>query len=77
MKRNRWERSSDRIFYVVCDGLLLIALLAVLYPLIYVFSASFSSAKAVTTGQVRLWPVDPSLEGYRAVFRRKHSVVPL
>jgi putative aldouronate transport system permease protein len=61
--------TGDRLFYTINDGLLLLALLAVIYPLIYIFAASFSSPDAVMTGQVRLWPVDPSLEGYRAVFR--------
>ena len=73
MKRSRWERSSDRIYYVLCDGLLLLALLAVVYPLIYIFSASFSSAQAVSYGRVRLWPVEPSIEGYKAVFR--HTLI--
>lgn len=73
MKRDRWERSSDRIYYHLCDGLLLFALLAVVYPLIYIFSASFSSAHAVSYGRVRLWPVEPSIEGYKAVFR--HTMI--
>lgn len=39
------------------------------YPLVYVLSASFSSAEAVMRGAVWLLPVEPSVEGYRAVFR--------
>lgn len=42
-----------------------------LYPLIYIVSSSFSSADAVTAGEVWLWPVDFSLEGYKAVFAYK------
>lgn len=60
--------ASDRNYYIVSGIVLSIILLAVLYPLIYVLSASFSDGAAVTSGQVVLWPVDFSLEGYKAVF---------
>jgi putative aldouronate transport system permease protein len=42
--------------------------LLVLYPLIFVISSSFSSADAVSSGKVILWPVDFSTEGYETVF---------
>ena len=48
-----------------------VILVIVLYPLIYIVSASFSSASAVMAGRVWLWPVDFSLKGYEAVFRNK------
>ena len=67
------RRIGDRFFYTVNDGLLLLALLAVIYPLIFVFSASFSSPDAVMSGRVWLLPVEPSVEGYKAVFR--HSLI--
>jgi multiple sugar transport system permease protein/putative aldouronate transport system permease protein len=73
MTRNERRRVGDRFFYTVNDGLLLLALLAVIYPIVYIFSASFSSPDAVLSGRVWLLPVEPSLEGYRAVFR--HSLV--
>jgi multiple sugar transport system permease protein/putative aldouronate transport system permease protein len=59
---------GDRLFYFVNDSLLLFAFLLVLYPIVFVFSASFSSPQAVTAGRVWLLPVEPTLEGYRAVF---------
>lgn len=59
---------SDKIFYAINDFILLFALLIVLYPIIYVFSASFSDRMAVISGKVILWPVNFSLEGYEAVF---------
>jgi putative aldouronate transport system permease protein len=43
----------------------------VLYPLIYIVCASFSSPSAVLSGKVWLWPVDVTLEGYKAVFEYK------
>ena len=60
--------SGDRIFYAFVDVLMYAVLLVILYPLIYVVSASFSSARMVSSGQVILWPVDFSLEGYIKVF---------
>lgn len=59
---------SDKIFYVVIFTVLTIFFLMVLYPCIYVISASFSSGTAVQAGKVILWPVDISIEGYRTVF---------
>lgn len=58
---------NDRIFYLLCYLFIGILTLLVLYPIVYVVSASFSSAGAVSRGEVWLWPVDFSLEGYKAV----------
>ncbi|WP_239615681.1 carbohydrate ABC transporter permease [Cohnella mopanensis] len=66
------ESGSDRAFTIVNYIVLSIVLIAVLYPLIYVVSASFSSSYAVLSGKVWLWPVDPSLDGYKAVFKNKN-----
>lgn len=66
---------EDRIYYGLSGVFLTLTLLAVAYPLIFVVSASFSSGTAVSSGQVVLWPVDFSLEGYKAVFRNKDIVM--
>ena len=60
---------DDKIFMAVVYLILLTAGFAVAYPLIYVVSASFSSTKAVVSGQVFLWPVDLSLYAYQVAFR--------
>jgi ABC-type glycerol-3-phosphate transport system permease component len=60
---------GDRIFTACCNGVLFLVLLATLYPMIFIVSSSFSGVQAVTQGRVWLWPVDFSLEGYKAVFR--------
>lgn len=62
---------SDNWFYARVYAVLVFMLLLVLYPLIYIVSASFSSAEAILKGRVMLWPVDFSLEGYTAVFENK------
>lgn len=63
---------DDRIFFVVVNVLLAILTLTVLYPLIYVVSASFSSGTALLSGRVWLWPVDFSVEGYQEIFKNKN-----
>ncbi|HQY93622.1 MAG TPA: carbohydrate ABC transporter permease, partial [Caldilinea sp.] len=59
------ESLGDRIFLTGVYLFLMIVLLIVLYPLVYVVSSSFSSAAAVSSGKVWLWPVDFSLRGYQ------------
>lgn len=59
---------NDKIFYIVITVLLTSFFLLVLYPCIFVISASFSSGTAVQSGKVILFPVDFSLEGYKTVF---------
>ncbi|WP_248931131.1 carbohydrate ABC transporter permease [Paenibacillus hamazuiensis] len=65
------ESRGDRLFTVFNYVLLSLFLVTILYPLIYVASASISNSEAVVSGKVWLWPVDPTLEGYTTVFRHK------
>lgn len=62
---------SDKTFDIVVLIILTLLLIQVLYPLVYIVSASFSSPSAVTSGKVVLFPVDFSLDGYKAVFENK------
>ncbi|AVM68793.1 sugar ABC transporter permease [Lachnospiraceae bacterium oral taxon 500] len=59
---------NDKLFYFFTTLILTLFFLLVLYPCIYVISASFSTGTAVQSGKVILFPVDFSLEGYRTVF---------
>lgn len=61
--------TGDKIFIVLVYAFLSIILVVILYPLIYVVSASFSDPQAVISGKVVLWPVDVTLRGYQAVFK--------
>ncbi|NOU63825.1 ABC transporter permease subunit [Paenibacillus sp. LMG 31461] len=70
MKSTRIQESrGDQLFNIVNYTVLCLFTLSVLYPLIYVLSASFSSSTAVISGRVWLWPVDITLQGYEAVFK--------
>ena len=61
--------TGEKVFYTAAYIIIALLMLVVLYPLIYILSASFSSPSAVTTGKVVLWPVDLSVQGYETVFR--------
>jgi len=61
--------TNDKVFYAVCYLLMTVLTLAVLYPVIFVISASFSHADALVTGKVWLLPVDVSLDGYKMLFK--------
>ncbi len=63
------ESAADRWFMVGLYIILSFILVIVAYPMIYILSSSFSSSQAVIGGKVWLWPVDPSLFGYEAVFQ--------
>jgi multiple sugar transport system permease protein/putative aldouronate transport system permease protein len=59
---------GDKVFYIIIFVILTIFFLLVLYPCIFVLSASISSAAAVQSGRVILFPVDINLAGYKTVF---------
>ena len=53
-KRLRGTGGSDRTFYIISGIGLSLFLLAVLYPIVFVVAASFSSGQAVSAGKVFL-----------------------
>ena len=59
--------SSDRVFDIVNYALVSLLVLIVLYPLIFVVSASFSDPILVNSGQVWLLPKGLTIEGYKSV----------
>ena len=65
---------SDRVFLFIVYFFLVLVLLAVLYPVIYIVSASFSDPNAVTAGKVWLYPVNFSLRGYQVTFQNPQIV---
>ncbi len=63
------DSPSDKVFMGLTYAFLILILLLVLLPIVYVVSASFSSPGAVVRGDVWLFPVEPTLKGYEAVFK--------
>ena len=62
------ESFGDRIFMVFNYVLVTLALIVVLYPLIYIVSASISDPTHVNSGQMWLYPIEVTFEGYKRVF---------
>jgi ABC-type glycerol-3-phosphate transport system permease component len=60
------EPFRDRMSLIVIMLMLVVVLALVLLPLVYIVASSFSSPAAVNAGRVSFWPVDFSLEAYRA-----------
>ncbi|MCR8632256.1 carbohydrate ABC transporter permease [Paenibacillus radicis (ex Xue et al. 2023)] len=65
------ETGGDKVFTVLNYVILTLFAVTVLYPLVAVVSNSVSSPVAVGAGKVWLWPVDLSLDGYKAIFEYK------
>lgn len=70
MKKTKGS-AGNQVFDIVVHVLLLLCGLIVLYPLLYVVSASFSTPVDVISGKVWLWPVRPTLLAYQQVFKNK------
>ncbi len=65
------ESRSDRIFLLLNYVYLAIALICVLYPLVYIVSASISSPTYVNSGEMWLFPKGITFEGYQRVFENQ------
>ena len=68
------ESPRDKALMIFIYFFLIVCFVLILYPLIYVISASFSDPKAVVGGEVWFLPVRPTLMGYKAVFNNKQIV---
>lgn len=60
---------SDKTFDRINILFVFLITLVIVYPLIFVVSASISNPAAVTTGKMWLWPVDITLKGYNLIFK--------
>lgn len=60
---------EDKIFNGIATTLAALILVVVLYPLIFIVSASFSDPALVLNGKVLLWPKGITLDAYRNVFQ--------
>ncbi|AIQ43765.1 carbohydrate ABC transporter permease [Paenibacillus sp. FSL R7-0297] len=62
------ESRGDKLFLISTYIYLCLALLVVLYPLVYILSASISSPQDVNSGAMWLFPKNVTLDGYKLVF---------
>ncbi|MBQ8815461.1 MAG: carbohydrate ABC transporter permease [Lachnospiraceae bacterium] len=70
-QKTKIKYNQDRLYYIICYTVIAILTLVVLYPIIYIISASLSNADSVVQGRVWLWPVDINLDAYKVLFNRK------
>lgn len=68
------DSAGDRRFRAFCYAVITILLILVLYPLIYVLSASISNPEQVAAGEVVLLPKGFTLEGYRRIFQDRNII---
>ena len=61
---------NDRLFYALVYIIAIFAFVITLWPFLYIVAVSFSGSHAVYQGEVFLWPVDITLDGYRQVFKQ-------
>lgn len=69
-KSTKIKNRQDRVFYFFCYTIVTILTLLVLYPIVYIISASFSNSDMVVQGKVWLWPVKPTLKAYEIILNR-------
>ena len=62
---------TDRIFQTSVYLFLTLALVIVLYPLIYIVSASISNPQTVSSGEMLLFPKEITFEGYKTIFENQ------
>ncbi|SDL19306.1 carbohydrate ABC transporter permease [Tessaracoccus oleiagri] len=63
------SRLADPVFNVVTVGILLLAAVAIIYPLYFIVIASVSDPNLIAQGKVWLLPQGFTMEGYETLFR--------
>ena len=64
------DSRSDKVFRFFSGLFLILLALIVIYPLYFIIIASFSDPDAVLAGQVILYPVRVTFEGYAKILQR-------
>lgn len=67
--------ASDRVFQVINTIFLLLILAVVIYPLVFVLSASVSEPEMLLKGEVWLFPKGFTLDSYRRVFQNRDILI--
>ncbi|SDP65825.1 carbohydrate ABC transporter membrane protein 2, CUT1 family (TC 3.A.1.1.-) [Arthrobacter sp. ok909] len=62
------DRYGDRAFNIAATAILLLSILAVVYPLYFIVIASVSDPNAIYEGKVWLFPSGVTFEGYQRIF---------
>jgi putative aldouronate transport system permease protein len=62
------ESRRDRIVLLGIYAFLTVIAVLILFPVLYIVAASFSSANAVIANKVWIWPVGLNIDSYKAIF---------
>lgn len=65
------QMNGDRVFDWMNYATLAVILLIIIYPLLFVISASISDPQLVNSGKMWLWPKGVTFLGYEKVFQNK------
>ncbi|WP_396019952.1 carbohydrate ABC transporter permease [Bacillus sp. SD088] len=66
---------GDRIFTMINSTILLLITFLMIYPLIYVLSASLSAPIHIAQGNIWLLPIDFTFDSYKTVFENKNILI--
>lgn len=69
-KKDLLEAKSDKYYYLINNLIMLILAIIIIYPLYFIVIASISDPDAVLNGEVLLFPVGISLEGYEKLLNQ-------
>jgi putative aldouronate transport system permease protein len=61
---------QDKTLDIVVNGIAVLMILAIIYPLWFVIIASFSNPADVANGEVWFWPKKWVIDGYRELFKQ-------
>lgn len=75
IRRGIRNPAEDKALYAAVYTILFLFVLCILYPIVFIISASFSEGTEVQLGHVYLLPVKPTLDGYQAVFAHKNVLI--
>lgn len=71
-KKNKIKDSKTDLVYYIISGIILgLLAIIVIYPLYFVIIASISDTDAVLNGEVWLYPVQMTIQGYARLFQEK------
>ena len=68
------DSNTDRTFNIFNYVFLTIVALLVIYPLLFVISASLSNPQYVVSGEMWLWPKEFTLDAYDKVFKNQDII---
>ncbi|GEN82393.1 sugar ABC transporter permease [Sporosarcina luteola] len=69
------ESKTDRAFIFFNYFFLTVIALLVIYPLVFVVSASLSNPQYVISGEMWLWPKEFTVDAYEKVFKNKDIII--